>query len=202
LKNISTKITAFILIAILICACNAVKRVPNGKLLLTKNEISVNNKKIKDENVFNQLYQKPNGTLLGFRLRLNMYNMANLNPDSTYQAKFTNHPGKYERKAKWLSAKQVDQLGKSFWYHGIHDFLKKTGEPPVIIDSTKTEKSLLKDVNLFDVYEGQNLPEGKKSYALSFTIQDTAKTLEDAQIDKIMNKLIKNFETELGASLR
>ncbi|PZX92630.1 phenylalanine--tRNA ligase subunit beta [Flavobacterium aquariorum] len=66
----------------------------------------------------------------------------------------------------------------------------------------QTEKSLLKNVNLFDVYEGQNLPEGKKSYALSFTIQDTAKTLEDAQIDKIMNKLIKNFETELGASLR
>ncbi|MDR6844270.1 phenylalanine--tRNA ligase subunit beta [Flavobacterium granuli] len=66
----------------------------------------------------------------------------------------------------------------------------------------QTEKSLLKNVNLFDVYEGQNLPEGKKSYALSFMIQDTAKTLEDAQIDKIMNKLIKNFETELGASLR
>lgn len=66
----------------------------------------------------------------------------------------------------------------------------------------QTEKSLLKEVNLFDVYEGQNLPEGKKSYALSFTIQDNTKTLEDAQIDKIMNKLIKNFETELGASLR
>ena len=66
----------------------------------------------------------------------------------------------------------------------------------------QTEKSLLKDVNLFDVYEGQNLPEGKKSYALSFTIQDNTKTLEDAQIDKIMGKLIKNFETELGASLR
>jgi phenylalanyl-tRNA synthetase beta chain len=66
----------------------------------------------------------------------------------------------------------------------------------------QTEKSLLKDINLFDVYEGQNLPEGKKSYALSFTIQDNTKTLEDAQIDKIMSKLIKNFETELGASLR
>lgn len=66
----------------------------------------------------------------------------------------------------------------------------------------QTEKALLKNVNLFDVYEGQNLPEGKKSYALSFIIQDTTKTLEDAQIDKIMNKLQKNFETELGASLR
>ncbi|KIA86808.1 phenylalanine--tRNA ligase subunit beta [Flavobacterium sp. AED] len=66
----------------------------------------------------------------------------------------------------------------------------------------QTEKSLLKDINLFDVYEGSNLPEGKKSYALSFTIQDNSKTLTDAQIDKIMSKLQNNFETELGASLR
>jgi phenylalanyl-tRNA synthetase beta chain len=66
----------------------------------------------------------------------------------------------------------------------------------------QTEKSLLKEINLFDVYEGKNLPEGKKSYALSFIIQDSAKTLTDTQIDKIMSKLQKNFETELGASLR
>lgn len=68
--------------------------------------------------------------------------------------------------------------------------------------SRQTEKSLLKDVNLFDVYQGKNLPEGKKSYAVSFTIQDNTKTLNDVQIDKIMGKLQKNFETELGASLR
>ncbi|MCC9070112.1 phenylalanine--tRNA ligase subunit beta [Flavobacterium sp. F-65] len=66
----------------------------------------------------------------------------------------------------------------------------------------QTEKTLLKDVNLFDVYEGKNLPEGKKSYALSFTIQDNTKTLTDAQIDKIMSKLQQNFEAELGATLR
>ncbi|MBZ4044378.1 phenylalanine--tRNA ligase subunit beta [Flavobacterium hibisci] len=66
----------------------------------------------------------------------------------------------------------------------------------------QTEKTLLKDVNLFDVYEGKNLPEGKKSYALSFTIQDNTKTLTDSQIDKIMSKLQQTFETELGASLR
>ena len=97
MKKIYTKITAFILIAILISACNAVKRVPKEKLLLTRNEISVNNKSIRDEIVFNQLYQKPNSNVLGYRLRLNLYNLANLNPDSTYQAKFTNNPGKYER---------------------------------------------------------------------------------------------------------
>ncbi|MFE3871509.1 BamA/TamA family outer membrane protein [Flavobacterium sp. ZS1P70] len=144
MKKISTKITAFILIAIFICACNAVKRVPEGKLLLTKNEIKVNDKITKEEIVFNQLYQKPNSTFLGYRLRLNLYNLANLNPDSTYQAKFTNNPGKYERKSKWLSAKQVDRLGQSFWYHGIHDFLKKTGEPPVIIEKTKIDKSIVR----------------------------------------------------------
>jgi phenylalanyl-tRNA synthetase beta chain len=66
----------------------------------------------------------------------------------------------------------------------------------------KTEKSLLKDINLFDVYEGKNLPEGKKSYAVSFTFQDTTKTLTDVQIDKIMGKLQFNFESELGAQLR
>lgn len=66
----------------------------------------------------------------------------------------------------------------------------------------QTEKSLLKDVNLFDVYQGKNLPEGKKSYAISFTLQDSSKTLTDEQIDKIMSKLLKNMENELGASLR
>ncbi|RTY82793.1 outer membrane protein assembly factor [Flavobacterium sp. GSP27] len=144
MKKISTKITAFIVIAILICACDAVKRVPDGKLLLTKNEIEANGKSIKEETIFNQLYQKPNSTLLGYRLRLNLYNLANLNPDSTYQAKFANNPEKYKRQSKWLSEKQVNRLGKSFLYYGIHNFLKKTGEPPVIIDKERADKSVLR----------------------------------------------------------
>ena len=142
MKKNSTKVVAFLLIAIFISACNAVKRVPEGKFLLTKNQILVNNKAIKDEAAFNQMYQTPNGTIAGFRLRLALYNAANLNPDSTYQAKFSNKPGKYERKAKWLSAKQVDRLGESFYYKGIHQFLKKVGEPPVVIDTIKTQKTV------------------------------------------------------------
>ena len=66
----------------------------------------------------------------------------------------------------------------------------------------QTEKSLVKKIDLFDVYQGNNLPEGKKSYAVSFIIQDATKTLTDVQIDKIMSKLQKNFETELAAVLR
>ena len=66
----------------------------------------------------------------------------------------------------------------------------------------QTEKQLLKNINLFDVYEGENLPSGKKSYAVSFTLQDENKTLTDKQIDKIMSKLQSNFENKLGAELR
>ena len=66
----------------------------------------------------------------------------------------------------------------------------------------QAEKNLLKAVDLFDVYEGDNLPEGKKSYAVSFILQDETKTLNDAQIDKIMQKLQQSFEKNVGATLR
>ena len=66
----------------------------------------------------------------------------------------------------------------------------------------KTEKKLLKAVNIFDVYKGDKLPAGKKSYALSFTIQDEEKTLNDKQIDSIIQKLIINFEKETKAVVR
>ena len=66
----------------------------------------------------------------------------------------------------------------------------------------QTEKQLLKSVNLFDVYEGKNLPNGKKSYAVSFTFRDEHKTLTDKQVDKVMNKLQNNFESKLNAELR
>ena len=66
----------------------------------------------------------------------------------------------------------------------------------------ETERKLLKDVTLFDVYEGKNLEAGKKSYAVSFILQDNEKTLTDKQIESIMDKMLKNFETKLGAKLR
>ena len=66
----------------------------------------------------------------------------------------------------------------------------------------ETEKKLLKKVELFDVYEGKNLEAGKKSYAVSFTLQDENATLNDKQIDKIMQKLIANLQNKLDAKLR
>ncbi len=64
------------------------------------------------------------------------------------------------------------------------------------------EKKLLKGIRLFDVYEGKNLEPGKKSYAVNFTLQDEARTMNDRQTDAIMQKLIANLEKKLGAKLR
>ena len=66
----------------------------------------------------------------------------------------------------------------------------------------ESERKLLKEVALFDVYEGKNLPEGKKSYAVSFYLQDENKTLTDKQIDACMKKIHANLEQKLGAQLR
>lgn len=66
----------------------------------------------------------------------------------------------------------------------------------------RSEKKLLRKVELFDVYEGKNLPEGKKSYAVNFILQDEQKTLNDKQIDSIMSKIIANLKKEIGAELR
>jgi outer membrane protein assembly factor BamA len=218
LRKIATKIAAFILITTLILACNAEKRVPDGKQLLMKNKIAVNGKATKEENVFNQLYQKPNSTLLlGFRLRLNLYNLANLNPDSTYQAKFTNNPGKYERKSKWLSAKQVDRLGQSFWYHGIHEFLKKTGEPPVIIEKKKTEKSLLRlkyyyfnngffNVKAEDAIDTLSIKRANIKYAITTGkpyVIDTIKTsISTAVLDSLYETIRPNSFIKSGKQYR
>ena len=65
-----------------------------------------------------------------------------------------------------------------------------------------SEKKLLKKVELFDVYEGKNLPEGKKSYAVNFVLQDESKTMNDKQTDNVMKKIVQNLEKQLGASLR
>jgi len=66
----------------------------------------------------------------------------------------------------------------------------------------RSERKLLQSVDLFDVYEGKGVPEGKKSYAISYILRDDEKTLNDKQIEKIMQKLVSTYERELGAQLR
>ena len=98
-------------------------------------------------------------------------------------------------------------------YHDISKFPSVSRDLALLVDKSvefeqieqiarQTEKKLLKSVELFDVYEGKNLPEGKKSYAVNFILQDETKTLNDKQIEAIMTKLINNLKQKLGAELR
>ena len=66
----------------------------------------------------------------------------------------------------------------------------------------QTDQKYLKEISLFDVYKGKNLPSGKKSYGLSFTLQDPTKTLTDKEIETIMSKLQKQLQKKVGAELR
>lgn len=98
-------------------------------------------------------------------------------------------------------------------YHDISRYPSVSRDLALLIDKSvtfeqieaiarQTEKKLLRRVELFDVYEGKNLPEGKKSYAVNFILQDEDKTLTDKQIEAMMSKLINNLKTRLGAELR
>lgn len=148
-KNNYAKIAVFIFISVLFFACNSEKRIPARKQLLVKNQIFENDKLLKNQTVYDQLYQQPNSSILGYRLMLNIYNLANPNPDSTFNLKYLNNKRKYDREVKWLSAKQIEGLRKSFWYLGIHDFLKETGEAPVILDTLKSKKSIARLKNYY-----------------------------------------------------
>lgn len=122
-------------------SCNAVKRVPDDKYLLTGNTILVDSVKVKGAGVYSQLAQKPNPTipLIKFPLGLFIYNMADPEPDSTYVRWLHKKPNREERLTKLLSKKQVDGLDSI--YVGLNEWLKESGDAPVIIADNKIEKS-------------------------------------------------------------
>jgi len=131
-----------LLLGVAITSCNALKRVDNNELLLTKNNIYANEVKVVDEDIQSLLVQEPNSTLLGYPLRLNLYNLAKKDADSSYLVWLHKKDKREERLAKLLSYKQVDRLGESFMVKGYSEWLKNIGEPPAVIDTAKTIKSL------------------------------------------------------------
>lgn len=181
MKNNCAKISLFILITLFLSSCNSTRRVPQGKHLLVKNDIAINGSVSQIEEIVNLPYQKPNTTLLGFRFRLKMYGMANQNPDSTYKTKFIKNPDKYKRKSAWLSKKQVDRLGKSFWYYGWHEFLKRTGEPPVILDPNRAKKTVQRFQNY---YFERGFFDVKASFKIDTVTSKKAKIRYDVQTGK------------------
>ncbi|MBL4600040.1 MAG: hypothetical protein JKX93_13810, partial [Rhizobiaceae bacterium] len=159
---------------LIISSCNVVKRVGENDHLLTHTSVYINEKKTTSEEITNLIYQKPNSKLLGFPLRLHIYNLARQNIDSILEAKIYNNPKKIAWKTKVLSKKQLDkdiESRKSF-----NKWLKTTGEAPVIVDTIRTRKSK----NKLDGYYFANG---------WFDVKTTSKTTRnDNKRDKAMNK--------------
>lgn len=177
LRNNLSKLVLITVITSFFLACSLTKRVPDDERLLMSNEIFVNNKKESREAITNQLYQKPNSNILGYRLRLQMYNMAKVNPDSSYQAWLDRHPKNERMLTNLLSAKQVDRLGTSFLVSGLGKSLKNLGEAPVIYDNERTKKSATR---LKNHYFNQGYFNTKVSFSL-----DTLKQKQVATTYKI-----------------
>ena len=140
MKDFWAKILLITITTVFLFSCNAVKRVPENKHLLKKNQIFVDSVKNKDVNLQNQLYQTPNAKLLGIPLRLHVYNLASINKDSLYQNWLNKKPKRKKRITKLLSSKQVHRLGIGL--SSINEWLKSAGEAPVISDETKIKKSI------------------------------------------------------------
>ncbi|WP_342157088.1 translocation and assembly module lipoprotein TamL [Joostella sp. CR20] len=134
MRHFFVKITVLFYVILFISSCNTIKRVNDGELLLSKNNILVNDEKIKNEEVQGLLSQKPNN--MG---RLALYNLARENADSFYTAKLDNSLKDINFFERIISKKQLVQVAD--YKINFNNWLKKTGEAPVIIDKAKTLKS-------------------------------------------------------------
>src|SRR5690606_21741340 len=132
------------LLLLMLCTmgCNTLKKVGEDELLLTKNSIFIDNKKVNESKIKGLISQKPNSSVLGYPLRLNLYNLAKENPDSSFQDWLHRKEKREKRLNNLLSQKQVNRLQESFIVKGASEFLKRVGEPPVVIDTSLTRKSV------------------------------------------------------------
>jgi hypothetical protein len=141
LYNYFSKIIVFFLFIIILIACDATKRVPEGKYLLEKNRIFLNDKKSTNQETLSFLRQTPNLKVLGVPFSLYLYNLANPNYQTHFEDWLKNHPKKEKKLTKKFSKKQVTALGRT--YKGINSWFMRNGNPPVISDSVEIEKSVI-----------------------------------------------------------
>jgi len=187
-----TKI-GLLLLVVTFTACNALKRVDDNELLLTKNTVYADGEKVKGEEIQSFVRQKPNSSLLGYPLRLNLYNLAKPNPDSSYNAWLHKKPKRIERLTNFLSKKQLGRLGESFIVKGSSVFLKKIGETPAVIDTSKTRQST-------ELLRAYYMNKGYFNTKSSYTI-DTLKRKQRAEINYNLSLgnpyKISTFATEI-----
>jgi outer membrane protein assembly factor BamA len=200
LKNLTPKIVLFFLLGLLFYSCSEVRKLQKKQLLIEDNEIIVNNKSTNSEDLHNQLYQKPNSKLLGFKPRLQLYNLSKKNADSSYQAWLLKKPNRLDRMIKLYSKKQVNRLGKSFLVSGYSDFFKEVGEAPSILDTARVRKSEIRlqsyqfNRGFFDVKVASKI-DSLKNKKVKVTYQiNTGKPY-------VIDSIFRNIETPIVDSL-
>ncbi|WP_249356246.1 BamA/TamA family outer membrane protein [Maribacter sp. ACAM166] len=175
------KLSLLSLLAIVLLSCNSLKKVEQDEYLVLKNTIYADSIKINNEELESLIYQKPNSTVLGYPLRLNLYNLAKENPDSSFNAWLYKKKNRERKLDKILSAKQVERLGESFLVKGLSNWLKDIGEAPTVLDTTRTRLSLAR---LSAYYQGKGYFTNNTSYEI-----DTLKHNRKAKV---------NYHIELG----
>ena len=172
---------AVLFLAIAITSCNALKRVEVDELLIVKNSILIDSVKTSGETIQNLILQQPNTTLAGYPLRLNLYNLAKVNADSSYHDWLYRKKNRKEKLDKFLSEKQTKRLGESYLVKGLSTSLKEIGEPPAVLDTVLTKNSLER---LSAYYIGKGYFNNKTSFTI-----DTLKRKQRAAV---------NYHIELG----
>lgn len=185
-------------------SCDAVKRVSENEHLLTENTVLINDKKDNTETINNLLYQKPNRKILSIPLWLHIYNTARKNRDSLFEIWLDKKPKRRIRLTKGLSKKQLDKLKKSAI--GFNNWLRKTGEAPVIVNEEKITKSIkrLQDYHInngwFDVKATSDINKKRNKRAQitynvktgkAFIIDSISEQIKSPNIDSIYQKKIK-----------
>ncbi|MDC6384309.1 outer membrane protein assembly factor [Flagellimonas taeanensis] len=181
--------------------CNTLKKVGEDELLLTKNSIYVNEEKVSTSEIKGLISQKPNSSVLGYPLRLNLYNLAKENPDSSFQDWLHRKEKREKRLNNLLSQKQVSRLQESFIVKGASEFLERVGEPPVVIDTSLTRKSVerleayynskgyFNNNGSYEIVEGKRKKRAEVEYNINlnkpYIIDTVQKNITSPELDSI-----------------
>ena len=215
MKKQLSKIIIALLLTGYLYSCDAVKRVAEDEHLLTKASVIVNDKKDNTETTNNLLYQKPNKKILGTPLQLHIYNTARQNRDSIFEAWLDKTPKRRERLERRYSKKQLDKLKQSAL--GFNNWLKKSGEAPVILSDNKTNRSIrrIKDYYInngwFNVEASYNIEKKDNKRAeikyeiktgSAFLIDSITKIIKSPIIDSLYQNIQKKALITKGNQYR
>ncbi len=200
MKKLSTKIPLFLLTLFILSSCDAVKKVNENDLLLTKNTILVDGEESTNAGAYSQIIQDPNSRLLTIPIALHFYNLASEKTDSVYYAQLYETPKKKNRLFTIFSQKQVEEIVN--YKVGFNNWIKNNGEAPVIIRQERAERSKNR---IEEYYKSFGWLNAKASYEI---VEDTVKEKRASIIYKVerqkpyfLDSIVKKIDSPIVDSL-